>query len=57
MLWEGFCSLEQQVVNKLGVTGCIRACFPVYQILSFWLYRELDVRFEVTVGCDQDISL
>lgn len=57
LLWEGFCSLGQQVVNKLGVKGGTSACFPVYQILSFRLYREIEFRFEVTVGCDQDISL
>lgn len=45
------------MVNKLGVKGGESACFPVYQILSFRLYREIDVRSEVAVGCDQDISL
>lgn len=45
------------MVNKLGVKGGTSACFPVYQILSFRLYREIEFRFEVTVGCDQDISL
>lgn len=57
LLLEGFCSLGQQVVNKLGVKGGASACFPVYQILSFRLYREIDIRFEVTAGRDQDISL
>lgn len=53
LLWERSCSLGQQVVDKLGVKGGAGACFPVYQILSFRLYREIDV----TVGCDQDIFL
>lgn len=57
LLLEGFCSLGQQVVDKLGAKGSVSACFPVYQILSFRLYRQIDIRFEATAGRNQDISL
>lgn len=44
------------MVNKFGVKGGTRTCFPVYQIQQFWLYGEFNVGFEITVGCGRDVS-